>query len=101
MKNRARIAALAAIATVMVTLGATETSSAAMCANGTWSNATGRGACSWNGGVSDWMDPSRPYSSKNSWGYGNDYGNSYGRGSRSYGSSRGYGSNSWGYSNGW
>lgn len=111
MKNVVRIVAIAS-ASGLVILGAVAPASAAICKNGTYSSATGRGACSWNGGVSDWQDPSRPYSKKNSLGYdsgsgwgGNSsskgfgdfyddgYSNSYGNG---YGRNNGRGSNSLG-----
>lgn len=93
--NRSVVITIAATICGGLMTFAASPASAAWCANGKWSNATGRGACSWNGGVSDWADPSRPYSKKNPGGFYNDYGSGssspYGSNGRR-GSSNGYGS---------
>jgi len=98
------------------------TASAVWCNDGTWSNSSGRGTCSWHGGI-DRGSSGYGSSGSNSWGnsYGNSYkkpnrGNSYGNNglnsynnglnSNRYGSSDSFGNsygNSFGnsYGNSW
>ncbi len=79
MSIRKKLAAVAIAAGVIVgsAISIVPTANAARCNDGTWSNSSGRGTCSWHGGVE---------------GGSKSYGNSYG--SNSYGNK--YGSNSYG-----
>lgn len=119
MRIRAFIATLVLIAGGF--LAAAPAANAVWCKDGTWSNSTGRGTCSWHGGIdrsrggygsgysglndfsygNSWGNDSWSYGSRNnrrpSYGglNGNSYGNSWGRGSLSddlYGNSYGGGS---------
>ena len=94
------------IAAAALTLGATlalaPASSAAVCNDGWASMSSGRGTCSWHGGVMG-GGSSRNSGGYNSFGYNDGYSDSYGLGSsKRGGSSYGYGSgsNSYGYGSG-
>ncbi len=94
MPIRKKLAAVAIAAGVIVgsAISIVPTANAARCNDGTWSNSSGRGTCSWHGGVEG---GSKSYG--NSYGsnsYGNKYGsNSYG--SNSYGNKYGSGLSDW------
>ncbi len=65
------------------------TAAATVCSDGSYSYSSGRGTCSWHGGISGGGNNS--YGSNNSYGRNNGYGSN-----NSYGYNNGYGSN-----NGW
>jgi hypothetical protein len=99
-------AVVTGIAAAALTLGATvalaPASSAAICNDGWSSMSSGRGTCSWHGGIMG-GGSSRNSGGYNSFGYGNGFGDSYGLGgSKRGGSSYGLGSggNSFGFGSG-
>ena len=94
-----RIIAIASLSLVLPFLQVNTATAGSLCNNGTYSSNSGRGTCSYNGGVNkSFPSYSDPYSSSynrnngfgsglNSYGYGSSSRNSYGSGSglNSYG----------------